>query len=328
MPGSHDTNLSLPFNKQDDAAVLAMKIYRITGEKSYRDRAQKIFAFQKSRMNLAGDYYTWNYWEPFGPWDVDVAKNDTRLWMNTHGGRNYQAGEVHMIVDAYNTGIVFDQKDIERIITTNLQAMWNQDKTHPKFLNSSATLAGTGPEEAHTYGDAGEGQASSHAGCLWTSLDQFSQTVRDLEATSLDRNDSLARAYFENVTLKHPPGFARLYSKLPVTPFDRPFSVVKSVTVAAVMPSTIHRGKSSIVLCKVRTSEDLEVAIYSADGKQKLLVLQSGEVKGGTDGHDGIHLLQWDGSDPAGKVTLPKGDYRVRWSVPDGYREFPVTIAE
>ena len=38
--------------------------------------------------------------------------------------------------------------------------------------------------------------------------------------------------------------------------------------------------------------------------------------------------IQWNGTDPATKVSLPKGEYRMRWTVPDGYREFPVIIAE
>ncbi len=318
--------ISLPFNKQNDAGAVMMKLYRITGDKFYHDRAQKIFAFLKSRLNLAGDYYTWNYWEPFGPWDVDLKKKDTRLWMATHPHRNYQIGEVSLIVEAYNTGIVFDQKDIERIINTNLEVMWNQDKAAPKFVNSNAKLlaAPLTPEQQKQH-DLRNAEAGV-AGCLWTALDQFSQTVRDLEAPTI--KDAVAKAYFENVTLKTPPGFDRLYSKLPATPFDRPFNVVKSITVATVMPCMIVRGKPSIVLCKAGVAVDLEVAVYSADGKDKLLVLQQGKVSGGGDGHAGIQILQWDGSDPAGKVKLAKGNYRVRWTAADGYREFPVTITE
>jgi predicted DNA-binding WGR domain protein len=50
------SNLALPFNKQDDVAAAALKLYRITGETGYRDRAARIFAFQKSRFQLAGVY--------------------------------------------------------------------------------------------------------------------------------------------------------------------------------------------------------------------------------------------------------------------------------
>jgi hypothetical protein len=307
-----------------------MKLYRITGEKAYRDRAQMIFAFMKSRMQLAGDYYVWNYWEPFGPWDVDLAKQDTQLWMNVHGFRNYQAGEIHQIVEAYNTGIVFDQNDIQHIINTNLEVMWNQDKTNPKYVNSNAKL----PENKLTVEQqkardaaiaANRYASEGRAGCLWEALLPFSQTVRDLYALRL--NEPIARVYYQNVTLKKAPGFERLYAELPVTVFERPFSVCKSLTVAAVLPHTITAGKPSILVCKARADTALEVAVYSGDGTEKKMVLFSGQAAGGTDGHAGIHILQWDGSDPAGGGKLASGDYRVRWTTPDGYREFPVTVA-
>jgi hypothetical protein len=324
IPKAYEVGLSLPFNKQNDAGQVLLKLYRITSDQFYHDRAQKIFAFMKSRLQLAGDYYCWNYWEPFGPWDVNLEKKDTNLWIGTHPYSRYQAGEIHQIVEAYNTGIVFDQKDIERIINTNLKVMWNQDKADPKFVISTAQLPA--PALSPAQQKAREATAAAEAktsppGCLWTALDQFSQPVRDLEAKGL-KAAGLDRAYLENVTLKAPPGFARLYSKFPATPLDQPFSVVKSVTVAVVMPCIIVRGKPSIVLGKVRIPEDLEVAVYSADGRKKLLVLYQGQFAGGPSGHDGIQVLQWDGGD------LAKGDYRIRWTVADGYREFPVTIAE
>ena len=322
---------SLPFNKNNCTGRIMLKLYRITGDKLYHDRAQKIFSFMKSRMQLVGDYYCWNYWEPFGPWDVNLEEKKANSWMNTSPLSRYQAGEVQQIVEAYNTGIVFDQKDIERIINTHLNVMWNKDKAAPKFVISNAQLPvpELTPEQQKARAAAAAVKAKENApGCLWPALDQFSQTVRDLEVSSFQRWDTAGKAYFENVTLKTPPAFARLYSKLPATPFDVPFGVIKSITVASVMPCTVTKGKPSVVLCKARIPVDLEVAVYSADGKNKLLVLESGKVAGGDDGKEGVHMFTWDGGDPAGKVKLAKGPYRVRWTVADGYREFPVTVAE
>ncbi|MGA2498553.1 MAG: hypothetical protein ABSH20_12470 [Tepidisphaeraceae bacterium] len=96
--------------------------------------------YTKSRFLLVDDYYVWNYWEPFGPESVDLEKKDTRLWMNVHGGRPYQTGEIGQMVEAYNTGVVFDKTDIERFINTNLKGMWNGDKANPKFANSNWRL--------------------------------------------------------------------------------------------------------------------------------------------------------------------------------------------
>ena len=65
--------------------IACLRIYRITGENEYRQKALKIFNFMKSRMCLFDDHYVWNYWEPLGPWDVDAEEaNKLRHWVNVH----------------------------------------------------------------------------------------------------------------------------------------------------------------------------------------------------------------------------------------------------
>ena len=326
--------LSLPFNKQDDAGVCLLRLYRISGETVYRERAQKIFSFAKSRLQLVDDYYVWNYWEAFRPSDVDTDKQLTRLWMSTHPYRNYQAGEVHSIVEAYNTGVVFDQKDIERILNTNLKTMWNGDKASPKFVNANAKLP-VNPQtpeekkaaEEHAKNNAYSKGGTQFAGCLWEALCPFDQTIRDIYAVQLNNGKGgFAKDYFEKVTLKTPPSLARKYAGLPVTVFERPFSSVQSITVAAVMPQNLSKAKPSVVLCKARRDVDLEIAVYTADGQAKKGVLFNGKLAGGADGLVGIKAFHWDGS--IGDAKLDKGSYRVRWTVSDGYREFPVEITE
>jgi len=322
-PEIDNSTLSLPFNKQNDMALVCMKLWRITGERKYRDKAVKIFSFMRSRMQVFDDHATWNYWEPFGPWDVDLSKGDTQHWMNTHPHRNYQAGEVGQIVEAYHTGLVFTRADIQRMINTNLKVMWNGDRKAPKFYNSNVAHPGRGKAGAQFGGDG-------HAGCLWTALAGFDRTIRELRAGQLKSakgtNGTIAKAHFETTTLASPPGFTRRHVRgEPVVP-DFLTSECRTVNVAAVMPCVIRRGTKSIVLSKLPVAADLEVAVWSADGKQKLLVLYTGKAAGGLDGHAGIHILQWDGTDPAGKRTFD-GGYRVRWTVaPNDYREFPVTV--
>lgn len=326
--------LSLPFNKQGDAGVCFLKLYRISGETVYRERAQKIFSFLKSRIQLAGDYYVWNYWEAFGPWDVDTDKQLTRLWMSVHPYRNYQSGEIHQIVEAYNTGVVFDKKDIERILNTNLKTMWNGDRVSAKFINSNSKLPANPvtPEEKKAAEERAKTNVYSKggtqfAGCLWEALCPFDQTIRDIYAAQLKNGrGGYAKDYFEKVTQKTPPSFARKYADLPVTVFERPFSSVQSLTVAAVMPHSVSKSKPSVVLCKARRDVDLEITVYSADGKEKKGVLFNGKLAGGTDGLVGIKAFNWDGT--INGTELDKGSYRVRWTVSDGYREFPVEITE
>jgi hypothetical protein len=277
----------------------------------------------KSRFQLVDDtYYLWNYWEPFGPESVDLAKKDTRSWMNVHGDRPYQAGEIHQIAEAYETGVVFSKLDMERIINTNLKIMWNGDKAKPKFANSNWQL----PPPPATA-EARKAEYDSKSGRLWDGLLPFSQAVRDLYAPTL--RDEVAKAYYEKVIARRPAGFDRQYcTEKDAKVFDFPFHSIKSLTVAAVMPSVAKKGTPSIVLCKARIPQDkFEVALYSGDGKEKLQTLYQGKIDGGADGHAGIFILQWD---PASSQDQPlkKGDYRMRWTGIDGYREFPVTVAE
>ena len=345
--------LTLPFNKQNDMGQCLLKLYRITGQKSYLEKARKIFAHMRSRFQYVAerDYYVWNYWEPFGPWDVDLAKKTTRHWMNVHGYRNYQAGEIGQIAEAYHTGIVFTPLDIQRIINTNLKVMWNGDAAAPKWINSNALLPQPKltPEELKKQQEeeaANPYAREGRAGELWTALDPFSQTVRDLEAAGMkgDSRDPQAlirRAYFQNVTLKTPPGLDRRYAKearpggeMPGVE-QVPVSSCLSLTVATVMPHIIApatpnaagaAAKPSVVLCKSRIDNELELAVYAEGGKEKKFVLHKGPIKGGTDGLVGIFILTWDGTDPATKARLPKGNYLVRWTVPDGYRQYAVTV--
>jgi hypothetical protein len=336
MPEVRNSTISLPFNKQNDMALICLKLYRITGEEKYREKATKIFTFMRSRFQYVDDYYVWNYWEPFGAWDIDEKAGEARHWMNVHGYRNYQAGEIGQIAEAYHTGVVFTETDVRRIINTNLKIMWNQDRTSPKFRNSNAALpapemteeqrkAAAAAEAANPYAKEGR------AGDLWTGLLDFDQTVRDLYALRLagegrDVRGKLARDYFRNVTSKRPASLSRRHVKGDAAVVELDVSRCPSLTVAAVMPSVMKRGEPSLVFCKARIPVDLEIALYSADGKHMVAPIHKGKVDGGTDGHAGVFFLRWD----AASVTegVPAGAYRVRWSVGDGYREFAVTLAD
>ena len=327
---------TLPFNKQNEMAMAALRLYRITGEEFYLDKARKILAFMRSRFQYVADkdYYVWNYWEPFGPWDVDLERKTVRHWIGVHPYRNYQAGEIRQIAEAYHTGIVFTALDIQRIINTNLKVMWNGDKDSPQWVNSNALLpeppltdeqraARKAREEANPY--AREGRA----GTLWTALSDFSQAVRDLESLGMAGGSQgwegqMSAAYFRNVTLKTPPSFERRYARGAEVK-QVPSTNCPSLTVATVMPHILS-ADPSVVLCKSRIANDLEVAVYSADGKDKVCVLYDGKIGDGMGGTADIVIFRWDGADPATKVRLPSGDYVVRWTVPDGFREYAVTL--
>jgi hypothetical protein len=319
--------ISHPFNKQMDAAEVCLRLYRITGDKFYWDRAEKIFFTAKSRFQYFDNHYCWNYWEPLAPGDVNLIKKDTRHWVGVHPWRSgYQAGEVGKIVEAYHYGMVFDEQDMQRIINTNLNVMWNKDKVNPSFINSNGLGAdhdtlGMGAFQAVN----GHSNAFKNAGELWTSLLDFDQTIRDLYELRFKKDDkSIRRTRYENTVLKNPPSFKRKYAKGEVTVPVVNFTECKDLYLATVLPHIITKGEKSIIICKSWKSGELQIDLYSTDGK-KIKNLYKGKIGGATEIGRGVFIINWDGKDPAKKETY-KGDYRIRWTIGDGYREFPITI--
>jgi len=301
------SGMSHPFNKQMDMGQVCLRIYQITGEKFYRDRAEKIFLRTKRQLQLTENHYEWNYWEPFGPWDINLEKNETRHWVGINPSAGYQSREVAQMVDAYHSGIVFDETDIKRLINTHLDVMWNKDKENPRFTNSYIAHGADKPGEKPT-------------GTLWTSLLDFDQRVRDLYAARFNEEDLQSAAYlrFTNGVAKNPPSFNRKYAKEPVKVPVVNFSDSKDIRMAVVIPGIIKKGDKFIVANSSWKSDDeMEVSLYSADGKEKLASLLKSEKQ--------MNIFEWDGKDPV-KKNQYKGDYRIRWTLGQGYREFPVTI--
>ncbi|MCK4965560.1 hypothetical protein KAS50_00935, partial [bacterium] len=111
---SSHAGISNPFNKQMDAGQVLLRLYRITGDMFYRDKAEKIYFTVKSRFQYFDNHYCWNYWEPLVPGDVNLQRKTTLHWVGVHPYRSgYQAGEVGKIAEAYHYGIVFDELDMQ-----------------------------------------------------------------------------------------------------------------------------------------------------------------------------------------------------------------------
>ena len=307
--GADKSILSLPYNKQMDMGLIALRLYRLTGEEQFRERVRRIFWQFKSRLQYFDDHYGWNYWEPQGLWDLDEA-GKVRHWVNVHPHRNYQAREVAFIAEAYHTGVVFDQTDLERILRTNLGVMWNGDAAEPQWRNADGRSPWqAGPEDG--------------AGTLWTALGDFSQTVRELQALQV-REGGLAQAYYQRVALRDPPGFARKHAAAELALPSFPFSECRELTLAAALPRVMRAGTSAALICKARVPGELEVGLYTMGGTLKKVLFQ-GRVEGGLDGLEGFALVRWDGTDPEGGERYA-GKYRVRWTLGGEYREVEVVI--
>ena len=256
-----NSSLALPFNKQDDLGAVALKLYRITGEPAFRDRAARIFAFQKSRLQLVDDRYVWNYWEPYGARDVDLAAGNTRHWVGVHPDRPYQQGEVAHMVEAYHTGVVFDDTDMRRFLKTNIQVMWNGSFDAPSFRNSNNGLPGANPKNT--------------AGALWPALGDFDETVRRLA-----RQQRREAPSFQRKRLRGRPAV-----------FEFPFAPCTALNMVAVLPTRFRADEGTLLASNALEKGVIEIAQYSADGKAKLAVIHE-ETRNGKLFH------RWTGMKP------------------------------
>lgn len=306
--------ITLPFNMQVHWGIVAGRIYHITGEKPWQRRALQLFNFLKSRLCLYQDHYSWNYWEPFGAWDIDPKNPQAfRHWVNTHGYRDYQAGEVREMVEAYHLGLTFDAEDMRRLVNTNIKVMWTGSLEEITWHNSNAGVQ-KGALGAIRLPSKPQGIFNRYAGTLWTEMAEFDATARQIHEKLL-KPGSYQHATYYNVTRKHAPSYARRYAKAPAAVFDRPFNSCCTLTMVAVMPSVVVRGRPSVVSCIARVEGDLTIELVTSDGQKRVAVLRAEGKR-----PRGIFNLAWDAKD------VPAGRYRVRWTLRGEHREFPVTV--
>jgi hypothetical protein len=320
-PEESRVGISHPFNKQFDAARVCLRIYRITGEKVYRDRAEKIYFTAKSHFQFFDNHYCWNYFEPLYQGDIDLKKKDTRHGVWVHPWRSgYTAREVEDIAEAYHYGIVFDEQDIKRIINTNLNVMWNKDKLHPRFISSNGLGADNDTSGVADFQRAwGHSNVTKNSGELWTGLLDFDQTIRNLYELRF-RDDSTSGEYlrYKKYVHENPPSFKRKYVKGEVTVPVIHFTESSELNLATVLPHKIAEGAESIIICKSWIPGELQIDMYSTDDK-KICNLFKGKIGEGT------FLITWNGKDPV-KKEIYKGDYKIRWTIGKGYREYPIVI--
>src|SRR5208282_1580842 len=110
-----------PANKQNLVALWLLAMHEVTGKPVYRQRAEQWWRIMKSRMRLqqGEKFFVWNYWEPAGPWDYK-PDGAPKHWVGVHPNAGYYEIDAEGIVDAYEHGLVFDRRDLDRLIATAL----------------------------------------------------------------------------------------------------------------------------------------------------------------------------------------------------------------
>ena len=158
---------SNPDNKQNHIARWLIAMHDATGKAVYRDHARQWWQVMKSRMKTReeGKYFVWNYWDPAGPWDYN-ADGSPRHWVGVHPNGGYYEIDLQGIVTAFEHGLVFSREDIQRLIATNRDFMWNQEIKGAKFRRI----------------DGGEADPrwKNSPGTLWTALVPYDETLQKI----------------------------------------------------------------------------------------------------------------------------------------------------
>lgn len=162
---------TLPDNKQNFIALWLVALSDATKKPVYRQRAEKWWQVMLSRMKLreGGKRYEWNYWDPAGPWDYN-PDGSTKHWVGVHPNGGYYDIDTEAIVIAYEHKIVFTRKEIDRLIATNRDFMWNHQVQGAAFQRMDG-----GPVDARW---------KNSPGVLWHALVPYDPTLKKVfEAT-------------------------------------------------------------------------------------------------------------------------------------------------
>lgn len=156
---------SNPDNKENHIGRWLLALSDATGKRLYRDRAAAWFTLMKSRLKTReqGKYWVWNYWEPAGPWDLK-ADGSPRHWVGVHPNGGYYAIDVEGMVSAYEHGLVYTRNDIDRLVATNRDFMWNQQFTGARFQR----IDGGTPDPRWLHSP----------GVLWSALVPYDATLK------------------------------------------------------------------------------------------------------------------------------------------------------
>ena len=308
-------------NKHSKMGVCFLKLYRITGEQMFKDRAEKIFSHYKAifRYHKSENRYFWNFWEPLAPFDFKPEGDNSVSWIAVHPARpGYQSAECEFITEAYHTGVVFSEDDMKKIINTNLW-MWNKDLSSIHFKSSDGTA------KTSNY----DGKGGQDCGCLWPSLADFDQKIRDIYAVQLKkgRNNELEMDYFNKVICREKPSFKRKYVTGEVTLPDIPVLPSTEIIMAIATPGHINvaKGEKMKLACKgaPKVTGPVTVSLVSEDRKKVICEIGKIQLTAYKDMY-GVNSMSWNGRDNYGAPL--KGNYRVRFAKGDSTREWPVSL--
>ncbi len=281
-------------NKHYRAGLVFLRLYRITGNTEYRDRVIEIFGRAKAMFRLypEEDRVVWNFWMPHGP--HDMTGSTPASWVGVHPNRpGYQSTEASEFLEVYNTGLVFSEKDMERIVNTNVWMMEND------FVSADG---------------------SSDAGTLWGSLAQLDERIRDRRAETAS---GISLAYLNNV-IDENFGYDRWYVDDPddIIIDDVEVQPGTQLSMALPIPDTVETINDDEIQLVAATREagPITIDLLTADGAF-IGNLHSGNATGN------YYTILWDGTNPE-TGERDWDEYLIRWTLNDESRTWPVVVEE
>lgn len=161
------TGFTNPANKENHIARWMLAMHDVTKKPIYRDRARDWFRAMAARMKLReqGKYFVWNYWDPAGPWDYK-PDGSPKHWVGVHPNGGYYDIDVEAMVCAFEHKIVFTRGQIDRLVATNRDFMWNQKIEGARFQRIDG-----GPPDARW---------KNSPGVLWEALVPYDETLKNI----------------------------------------------------------------------------------------------------------------------------------------------------
>lgn len=296
--------LTEPLHTQCLMGVAVLRLWRLTGRDEFRDRAEKVFSRAKAlwRHFPDGDRIAWGGWTPHGPYDFEGRS--PRRAAGVAPDRPLDAAiEAAAFVEAFDSGLVFDAADLERLIRTNLWMSYGRRDGSPGYK-------------------AADG--SSDAGAPWVALARFDEAIRKGHEKMLNASPGagalIAYGYLKNVVERRLDGKPLHADPSNVRPSRVALQPGRHLGMALAAPSGFDPAEGTRLTAQACAAGPFKVELLDGPGKAVLGVLHTAVVAAGE-----YVTIRWDGANPkTGKPT--PGEYRVRWTLGDESRVEAVRV--
>jgi len=284
-------------NKHYEAGLVFLSLYKLTGKPEYRDRVIAIFSRAKAMFRLFPDEdrVVWNFWMPHGSYDLEGTAPKSWVGLNPNAG--YQSFEAMAFLAVYDAGLVFDRRDLERMVRTN----------HWMIEHGMKSADGT-----------------MNGGMPFDALAPFDDLIRTAVEKGYQKNP-IAMAYLKQVQLKR-NGYDRKDVKDPaaVKVSAVPVQPGRKLSLAHPIPDSLEIANNDRIslLAQALEAGTVKIELLDVDGTTVLGTLATAAV----DPKNGAFVApRWDGTNPqTGKKT--PGEYLLRYTLNGEARTWPVTV--